>query len=294
MLIHQVDRPTVPGRAVVIGAESFVGKALLKRLGTDNANVLAIGRADVDLTASDAGDKLAALLRPADSVVAVSAKAPCRDAEDFLVNAKIIAALVKAFTAQPVAHLVNISSDAVYPDEPVPLSEAVPAAPGSMHGAMHVAREIALKGLGLPTAILRPTLIFGAADPHNGYGPNQFRRKANAGEAIVLFGNGEERRDHISVDDAAELIARVLYHRSTGVLNVASGNVTSFHDIAAMAVRMSGKKVDIVSKPRSGPLPHNGYRPFDPAATQAAFPDFRYTQLEAGMQQAQATEFGHG
>jgi nucleoside-diphosphate-sugar epimerase len=294
MLNHELSEPAAPARVVVIGANSFVGKALLKRLAADQANVLGVGRADVDLTTPDAGDKLAALLRPDDSVVAVSAKAPCRNAEDFLVNAKIIASLVKALTAQPVAHLVNISSDAVYPDEPVPLSEAVPAAPGSMHGAMHVAREIALKGLGLPLATLRPTLIYGAADPHNGYGPNQFRRKANAGEEIVLFGEGEERRDHVNVDDVAELIARTLYRRSTGVLNVASGNVTSFRDIAQMASNIAGKPAKITSKPRSGPPPHNGYRPFDTAATRAAFPDFLYTQLEAGMREAQAAEFGRG
>ncbi len=294
MLTHHRDTPAQPRRTVVIGSGSFVGKALLARLARDGANVVGVGRGDVDLTHDDAGDRLAALLTAGDNVVAVSAKAPCRNAEDFLVNAKIIASLVRAFTRQPVAHLVNISSDAVYPDEPVPLSERVPAAPGSMHGAMHVAREIALGGLGIPMATLRPTLIYGAADPHNGYGPNQFRRKANVGEPITLFGNGEERRDHVSVDDVAELIARVLYRNSTGVLNVASGSVTSFHDIAALAGRLAGKPVDIVSKPRTGPPPHNGYRPFDPAATQAAFPDFRYTLLEPGMQQAQAAEFGRG
>lgn len=294
MLTHHQDNPAPPSRTVVIGSGSFVGKALLKRLAGNGAEVLAVGRSDVNLTDEDAGERLAALLRPGDSVVAVSAKAPCRNAEDFLVNARIIASLVKAFTRQPVAHLVNISSDAVYPDEPVPLHESVPAAPGSMHGAMHAAREIALKGLGLPIATLRPTLIYGAADPHNGYGPNQFRRKVNAGEAITLFGEGEEQRDHVSVDDVAELIARVLYRHSTGVLNVASGSVTSFHDIATLAGRLAGKPADIVSKPRSGPPPHNGYRPFDPAATHAAFPDFRYTQLEAGMQQAQTAEFPRG
>ena len=294
MLTHQLDKPSAPSRTVVIGSGSFIGKALLKRLSQDDAKVLPVGRADVDLTAHDAGDCLAAMLRPGDSVVAVSAKAPCRNAEDFLVNAKIIFGLVKALTAQPVAHLVNISSDAVYPDEPVPLNEAVPAAPGSMHGAMHMAREIALKGLGLPLATLRPTLIYGAADPHNGYGPNQFRRKSNAGEEITLFGGGEERRDHVSVDDVAELIARVLYRQSTGVLNVASGSVTSFRDIAEIASRIAGKPAKVTSKPRTGPPPHNGYRPFDPAATRAAFPDFRYTQLEAGMREAQAAEFGRG
>jgi hypothetical protein len=41
-------------------------------------------------------------------------------------------------------------------------------------------------------------------------------------------------------------------------------------------------------------MPHNGYRPFDPAATFAAFPDFAYTPLDAGMEKAQATEFPNG
>lgn len=292
MLEHHAEQNVAPARTVVIGANSFVGKALIAALG--DAPVLALGRSDVDLSAEGAGDELAALLKPDDSVVAVSAKAPCRNVDDFLENARIIRSLSQAFTAQPVAHLVNISSDAVYPDEPVPLNEGVPAAPGSMHGAMHLAREIALAGLGLPLAILRPTLIYGASDPHGGYGPNMFRRKANNGEDIALFGEGEERRDHVAVEDVADLIKRVLFRRSTGVLNVATGSVTSFRDIAEKAVALSGKQVAISGRPRSGPMPHNGYRPFDPAATFAAFPDFTYTPLDAGMEKAQATEFPNG
>lgn len=294
MLKHHLETPAAPARTVVIGANSFVGKALLKRLEAEGAAVLALGRADVDLAADGAGDALASKLNADDTLVAISAKAPCRNVDDFLENAKIIRNLVKALEAQPVAHLVNISSDAVYPDEPVPLSEEVPAAPGSMHGAMHLAREIALSGLGIPLAILRPTLIYGASDPHNGYGPNQFRRKANAGEDIALFGEGEERRDHVAVEDVAELTARAILNRSTGVLNVATGTVTSFRDIAERAVKLSGNDVTVAGRPRSGPMPHNGYRPFDPAATKAAFPDFDYIDLETGMRQAQATEFGDG
>jgi UDP-glucose 4-epimerase len=292
MLEHHADGKAAPARTVVIGAGSFVGKALIAKLA--DAPILALGRAAVDLAADDAGEKLAALLRPGDSVVAIAAKAPCRNVDDFLENARIVRGLVKALTAQPVAHLVNVSSDAVYPDEPVPLDEGVPASPGSMHGAMHLSREIALAGLGLPLAILRPTLIYGASDPHNGYGPNMFRRKANAGEPIQLFGEGEERRDHVAVEDVAELIRRVLFARSTGILNVASGVVTSFRDIAGRAVELSGKKVAISGRPRSGPMPHNGYRPFDPAQTFAAFPDFAYTPLDVGMERAQATEFPNG
>jgi nucleoside-diphosphate-sugar epimerase len=187
-----------------------------------------------------------------------------------------------------------VSSDAVYADGPLPLSEASPAAPASLHGAMHLAREQMLLAASsdTPLAILRPTLVYGAGDPHNGYGPNKFRRQANRGETIVLFGEGEERRDHVDVDDIAEIVSRVVAHRSSGILNVATGTVASFRALADKAVALSPHKVEIKSSPRSGPMPHNGYRPFDPAATRAAFPDFRYTAIDAGLARAQRQEFG--
>jgi UDP-glucose 4-epimerase len=291
MLTHHADGQSLPERTILIGSNSFVGNALLKRLRARGGAVLALGRADIDLTLSDAGKRLAELIRPTDAVVAIAAKAPCKNADDFLINARIIRALAAGLSAGKPAHVVNVSSDAVYGDEPTPLTEGHAAAPSSMHGAMHLAREIALRGLGLPLAVLRPTLLYGAADPHNGYGPNQFRRKANTGEDIVLFGEGEEQRDHVDVEDVAEIAARVLTRRSTGILNVASGSVASFLEIAQLATELAGKSISIRGGPRSGPMPHNGYRPFDPSATFAAFSDFSYTPLRTGMEKAQATEF---
>jgi UDP-glucose 4-epimerase len=163
-----------------------------------------------------------------------------------------------------------------------------------LHGAMHLAREQMLlaSASSTPLALLRPTLVYGAGDPHNGYGPNKFRRQANRGEAIVLFGEGEERRDHVDVDDIAEIVRRVLAHRSAGVLNIATGTVASFRAVADKAVALSPRKVEIKSSPRHGPMPHNGYRPFDPAATLKAFPGFRYTAIDAGLARAQHKEFG--
>jgi nucleoside-diphosphate-sugar epimerase len=143
---------------------------------------------------------------------------------------------------------------------------------------MHLARELSFRSeIKAPLAMLRPSLLYGAADPHNGYGPNRFRRLANEGKEIVLFGEGEERRDHVYIDDVAELAARVLYRRSTGVLNIATGTVHSFREIAE---KLSSK---VKGSPRNGPMPHNGYRPFDVAAVRAAFPDFRFTPLEEGL-----------
>src|SRR6202035_3325660 len=112
-----------------------------------------------------------------------------------------------------------------------------PTVPVSMHGTMHLARELMLKAtIKPPLGIVRSTLIYGAGDPHNGYGPNRFRRLAAKGEEIVLFGEGEECRDHVFIDDVAEIVARILYLRSRGTLNVATGTVHSFRVIAEKVV----------------------------------------------------------
>jgi nucleoside-diphosphate-sugar epimerase len=294
MLHHHQPLPRPPARTVVLGVGGFIGGAIVRRLESVHCAVAAFGRQTLDLLADDAPARLASLLHADDAVVVVAAKAPCKTPAMMLDNIRMMATACAALTERPVAHLVYVSSDAVYADGPLPLSEASPAAPTSLHGAMHLAREHMLRAAapGTPLAILRPTLVYGAGDPHNGYGPNKFRRQANRGETIVLFGEGEERRDHVAVDDIAEIVRLVLEHRSAGVLNVATGTVASFRALAEKAVALSGRQVAIKGSPRNGPMPHNGYRPFDPAATLQAFPSFRYTALEDGLSRAQRQEFG--
>jgi nucleoside-diphosphate-sugar epimerase len=288
MLKHLNETPNRPHRTVVLGAAGFVGGALMRRLEAAGASALGVTRRQVDFLAADAADHLAALLRPGDAVVAVAARAPVKDMAMMVDNMMIVRTMTDALSRVALAHVVNISSDAVYADGPLPLTEASPAAPTSLHGAMHLAREIAfVNTVKCPLAILRPSLLYGADDPHNGYGPNRFRRLASEGKDIVLFGEGEERRDHVLIDDVAEVIVRVLERRSTGILNIATGEVHSFRSIAERAVAASSRQVAIKGSPRSGPMPHNGYRPFDIAACRAAFPDFVYTPLAAGLAKAQ-------
>ena len=205
-------------------------------------------------------------------------------------NLSIISAIAEALGTSPVSHVLNIGSDAIYADSPDALSEASCASPASAHGIMHLAREVTLgEAAGdAPFATLRPTLIYGADDPHNGYGPNRFRRLAAEGQEIVLFGEGEERRDHVWVEDVAGLAVRMLLMKSRGVLNAATGTVISFRDVAEAVVSHFATPVAIKGSPRVGAMPHNGYRPFDPAATLAAFPDFAYTRPEEGFAKVHA------
>lgn len=287
MLEHLHDDETKPERAVILGSGGFVGGAAKRRLEEQGVSVLGLARPDLDLAAEGAADRLAGILEDTDSLVVVSAKAPCKDEAMLAENLRMMEAVTAAIGRVKPAHVIYISSDAVYADDPNPLTEESRAEPDSLHGQMHIRREGMLRDADDgPLCILRPSLLYGAADPHNGYGPNRFRRLAADGEDIVLFGEGEERRDHVLIDDVAEIIRLCLVHRSQGVLNVATGAVASFRDIAEMVVSRFESPVAIEGSPRSGPMPHGGYRPFDAAATKQAFPDFAYTTLADGLAKA--------
>jgi nucleoside-diphosphate-sugar epimerase len=290
MLEHQTKAPQQPTRAVVVGAAGFVGGTIVQRLQNEKTPVLGITRKDVDLLQDGAGKKLAGLLRANDAVVFVSAIAPARNSAALMQNLVMAEQLIAALAVQPAAHLVYISSDAVYADDANPVTEHSCRQPSSMHGMMHAARELMLKSEAkVPLAILRPSLLYGARDPHNGYGPNRFRRLAQKGEPIMLFGEGEEQRDHVDVADVAGLTSAVLAHRSRGELNIATGTSTSFRDIAELVVKLSGKSAEIRGTPRQNPITH---RHFDIADCLKAFPQFRYTPLRDGLERAARDQAG--
>jgi nucleoside-diphosphate-sugar epimerase len=283
-LKHLFPQPLKPDRVVILGAGGFVAGAIARRLKADSIAVEGQGRPRLDLMAPGAGEALAECLRPDDALVFASAKAPCKDLGMLRENLAMAAAVCAALKARPVAHVVYISSDAVYRDSPEPLTETSCAEPASYHGLMHLAREVALRSeFGGPLALVRPTLIYGLDDPHNGYGPNRFRRLAAKGEDIVLFGGGEERRDHVDVEDVAELVRLILIHRSIGVANAVSGEVVSFRELAEFAAGAFSPRVAVKTTQRTGPMPHNGYRPFDNRAVLEAFPGFRFKSWREGI-----------
>lgn len=282
MLIHNNPLPVKPARVVIIGAGGFVGSAIRARLDSDGVSTLPLTRKELDLLQPDAAPKLSALLRPTDSVVMVSAIAPAKNVSMLMQNLRMAEAVCAALAEKPVSHLVYISSDAIYADDANPVTENSCCAPSTLHGMMHAARELMLKSsTAAPVAMLRPTLMYGAHDPHNGYGPNRFRRQADKGEPITIFGEGEERRDHIAVEDVAALAALILSHRSCGALNAVTGVSTSFHDIAHIVAGLHGSMVKSV--PRPGPRPHLLHRFFDITNCHKAFPEFRYQRLPEGI-----------
>ena len=284
MLTHHLTAADKPPRTIVLGAGGFLGSACVRRLRAAGVETHGLGRAEVDLLSPGAAEAILRHLLPRDTLVLVSAKAPCKNAAMLVENVRMVEAVCAAMKGAEPGHMVYVSSDAVYKDSEAPLTEESCAEPASAHGAMHLAREVLLRSdYPGPMAVLRPTLVYGLHDPHNGYGPNRFRRLAFAGSDIALFGQGEERRDHIHVDDVAELLCRIVKHGSTGTLNAVTGELASFRELAEFTADQFSPRVSVTTSPRSGPMPHGGYRPFDPGAIRKAFPDFKVTPWRTGV-----------
>jgi nucleoside-diphosphate-sugar epimerase len=286
MIRHLHTEPAAPARVVVLGGSGFLGRHLLAHLRDQGAPALGLSSAKLDLSDAGAGERLAALLRPDDALVFTSCVTPDRGKDirtamrNLSMGEQVCAALRKA----PCAHLVYLSSDAVYADSEALVREDSRCEPSSLYGLAHFTRErmvrLTAEECRTPWLIVRPTLVYGADDTHNSYGPNRFARAVLRGEPIKLFGQGEEKRDHVHVGDAARLLGLCLRRRSTGILNLATGTSTSFREVARLVAEAAGRPGPLEHLPRAGAITH---RHFDVTTLARAFPGFTFTPLRLGL-----------
>ena len=194
----------------------------------------------------DALDGVDAVLHEA-AVVSIRASVEhfVRDAE---VNLMGTLTLLRAIDAHGVARAVLASSMAVYADSPrpEPLSEDAPTVPISPYGVAKLAAERYWLLLGAQTGIATTVLRY-----FNTYGPNQtptpyvgvitiFIERLMAGAAPRIFGDGEQARDFIHVDDIVAANLAVLDAPVASVagrlFNVGTGHPTSVNEVAAKLI----------------------------------------------------------
>jgi UDP-glucose 4-epimerase len=273
--------PEISGRIVVVGATGFVGSHVVERARRAGWDVVALSSRDIDLSDPASSLALAATLRAGDTVVHAAAVVPSKSAAEMSRNLLMTQTLVDALSGIDIAQLVVVSSDAVYGSESGVVDEGSACAPDSLHGVMSLAREMVCSDV--TTAVLtlvRPAAIYGKGDTHNSYGPNRFARQALESGAITVFGAGEATRDHVTINDVAEVIFRAIEDRQGGVMNVASGQSISFVDLAGM-VRDAGPAGGriVVAGSESSPT----YRTYDISGLNRRFPDLVPTGPAEGV-----------
>lgn len=267
------------GRVVILGSMSFIGKSIIAKFHDNNIRPVLISRKQVNFEKNDCFSKLKKILKKNDIIIFIAAVAPVKNI--LMLNKNLIIArnIIACIKTIKLKHLIYISSDAVYSDSKKKIAEDSETVPSSLHGFMHLIRETMLKDLDCLKTFVRPTLVYGHHDPHDGYGPNKFIRCAQLNKKIILFGKGEEKRDHINVDNVASIVYTVVINKIDGVVNAVSGSVISFYEIAKN-IKKIYPKTKIEFKKRFGPVPHDGYRAFDNSLLKKKFSNIRIVNLK--------------
>lgn len=176
--------------------------------------------------------------------------------------------LLKACVDFGVKRFVYASSCAVYGNaEKLPIKEDWPTRPESPYGVSKLVAENYVRkyyeDFGLETVCLR---YFNAYGPRQVYGDYsgvimQFMRRLAKGLPLVIFGDGDQTRDFVQVQDVAEanLLALKLDGLAGGTFNIGTGIATTINQLAAVLFEITSKThLELKhSEPREGDIKHS-------------------------------------
>jgi len=266
-------------RVLVTGASGFIGSHVVEALTSRGHEVVAIDIAPysnppegVQFLRLDIRDhlRLHNVIGKVSSIVHLAALINAYESikvpdlyHDVNVNGTL--SLLKFSQDLRVEKFVFASSAAVY-GEPqyLPIDEKHPLRPLNPYGATKVACEAYISAFhftyDIPAIILR---IF------NAYGPRQtgayagviskFIKRALSGESLIIYGDGEQTRDFIYVDDVVGAIVEALESDlNFGIFNIGTGKATSINELAELIRKLTNRNVPVIhEKERPGDIRHS-------------------------------------
>jgi UDP-glucose 4-epimerase len=251
---------TAFGHALVTGGAGFIGSHLTRKLLAAGRKVtvidnLSVGRRETvpegaRFVQGDIRDErsVADALTDVDCVFHLAAQVTIRGSfdrfyEDLDTNVMGTARLLRAVAPDQVKWFTLASSMAVYADapSPAPINEAHPTLPISPYGigklaAEGVSRQI-LEARGIPFTAVRYFNTFGPGQTYTPYVGviTIFVTRLVGGQGITVFGDGEQQRDFVHVED---IVAGTLATpgRAPGTYNLGTGRGTSLNQLASMLI----------------------------------------------------------
>jgi GDP-L-fucose synthase len=267
-------------RIWVAGHRGMVGAALVRRLQSENCEILTASRSDTDLLRQADVEgwlkqkKPHAIIVAAAKVGGIAANA-AYPAEFLYDNLMIEANIIRGACEARVEKLLFLGSSCIYPKfAPQPITEDA-----LLTGALEPTNEwyavAKIAGIKLCQAYRAQYGVdFISAMPTNLYGPNDnfsletshvipaLMRKADAAKQagadhMTIWGSGTPRREFLHVDDCADALVHLLKRYSdVGHVNVGSGSDVTIEDVARLIARIVGFRGRIerdLSKPDGTP-----------------------------------------
>jgi UDP-glucose 4-epimerase len=157
-------------------------------------------------------------------------------------NIRPITNLIESSQRWPnLKQVIYSSSISVYTPTGEKLSENSPTQPASLYGSAKLAGEEALKTLPptIRTVSLRFSSIYGHGQNANSVLPLMVHR-ANAGQSLLVFGDGSRTQDYLHCEDAARALITCFQKDASGTYNVGFGTPTSMLELAQTVSRVFG------------------------------------------------------
>ena len=271
-------------RVCVTGGAGFIGSHLVDRLIALGHTVLVIDNLStgvhefvnsdaifVEMDVRDSNiDSIFAEFKPrvvfheaAQTMVPASMVNPKMDCD---VNLLGLVNILEASRKHKVEHFLMPSSAAVYGNlDTLPLTEDMIGKPTSFYGLTKLTGEGYLRiyeqAFGLKTVCFRYSNVYGPRQGDGGEGGviSIFTRLINEGQGLTIFGDGEQTRDFIYVDDVVEANIKAMNHPElTGIYNISTNTSTSVNKLVSYFKSISNKDLPVYYEAeRTGDIRHS-------------------------------------
>jgi UDP-glucose 4-epimerase len=277
-------------RVLVTGGAGFIGSHTVDRFLADGFEVVAlddlrsgqleninqhVGKRSFRFVRGDVRDSCLVkdLVRDVDAVVHLAALISVPESikdpvltNDVNVNGTLN--LLRACVDFGVKRFVYASSCALYGDaESLPIKEDCPARPESPYGVSKLVAENYVRtyheDFGLETVCLRYFNVYGPRQVYSDYSGviTQFLSRLARNLPLIIFGDGEQTRDFVYIQDIVEanVLALKCEEVAGEIFNIGTGAATTINQLASVLLEITNKThLEIThSKPRKGDIMHS-------------------------------------
>ena len=267
-------------RVYVAGHKGMAGSALVRRLKSEDCEIITVGHEALDLMRQADTEQWLADVRPDAIFLAAARVGGIAFNTEFPVdcladNLAIALNVIRAAHRVGVEKLLYLGSSCIYPTlAPQPMSEDLlltgPLEPTNEWYAVAKIAGIKLveayrRQYGADFISVMPTNLYGLGDnyhPDHSHVPAALIRrfheaKVAGAPAMTVWGSGKPRREFLAVDDLADACVFVMKHYSgDAFLNIGTGTdvtIAEFANLVAAVVGFEGNLVFDTSRPDGTP-----------------------------------------